>query len=78
MFYEIDYVLLVLNTNYLILLFSGILGGWMGLFLGASLLTISEILELLIMSVTMVISHCIREIKKDKRNRITTSEEQVY
>jgi hypothetical protein len=26
----------------------------------------------------MVISHCIREIKKDKRNRITTSEEQVY
>ena len=50
----------------------------MGLFLGASLLTISEILELLIMSATMVISHCIREIKKDKRNRITTSEEQVY
>jgi uncharacterized membrane protein len=39
-------------------IFLGILGGQMGIFLGASLLTLSELLEFVILSVVLFVKRC--------------------
>ena len=48
--------------------FLGILGGQMGIFLGASLLTLSELLEFIILSVVLVVKRCrcFMSTKKDE------------
>lgn len=52
------YMYIPWDFSFYFYIFLGILGGQMGIFLGASLLTLSELLEFVILSVVLVVKRC--------------------
>jgi hypothetical protein len=52
------YMYIPWDFSFYFYIFLGILGGQMGIFLGASLLTLSELLEFVILSVVLFVKRC--------------------